>query len=250
MTNKKIKLRLEFRGSDSFSENKIRTLLEDYLTASDDADLTLEITAEKIQLLPSDPSLCGPVFVDFSSKKLLWRRGQGELIHRATGVSKHKHLHITDATAGLGIDAFILASAGAKVTLIERNPVVYLLLHDGLERAARDTETAERVAQIQLMHSNAESYLATNHKQPDVIYLDPMYPQTAKSAKSNKRMQLLQILETTSSDSELLKTAIQHARYRVVVKRPVKGEYLQGLKPSFSLKGRSTRFDIYSNKAF
>ncbi len=250
----KANLKLVFNESENFSENEIRTLLEGCLTENDSAKLILNISAEKIQLLPSDTSLCGPVFVDFSSKKLHWRKRQGELIHRATGLSKHKHLHITDATAGLGVDAFILACADTRITLIEQNPVVFLLLYDGLERARQAIETAKQVSQIQLVHSNSESYLARQNKvsreQADVIYLDPMYPQTAKSAKSNKRMQLLQLLETSPGKSTILDTAIQYARHRVVVKRPANGKYLEGRKPSFSLKGRSTRFDIYTNRAF
>ncbi len=249
MTNQTANVKLYFSGSTLFSKNEIHTLLKGHLTDDDTAKLILEVSNEKTQLAYFNPAICGPVFVDFSSKNIRWRQGQGELIHRATGLSKHKQLSIIDATAGLGVDAFILAGAGAKVTLIERNPVVYLLLHDGLHRASQDPAANKQVSQIKLIHSRAETYL-TQHK-TDVIYLDPMYPQTAKSAKSNKRMQLLQILETTSTDSSnLLQTAIQNARYRVVVKRPVKGEYLEGHKPSFSLKGRSTRFDIYANKAF
>jgi 16S rRNA (guanine1516-N2)-methyltransferase len=35
---------------------------------------------------------------------------------------------------GLGKDAFVLASLGCRVTLVERNPVVHALLRDGLDR--------------------------------------------------------------------------------------------------------------------
>ena len=47
-----------------------------------------------------------------------------------------------DATAGLGRDAFVLASLGCQVTLIERVPAVAALLENGIERALLNVETA------------------------------------------------------------------------------------------------------------
>ena len=44
---------------------------------------------------------------------------------------------VVDATAGLRRDAFVLASLGCKVTLIERSPVVAALLQDGLAGRGR-----------------------------------------------------------------------------------------------------------------
>ncbi len=38
---------------------------------------------------------------------------------------------VVDATAGLGRDAFVLASVGCRVRMLERNPVVAALLDDG-----------------------------------------------------------------------------------------------------------------------
>jgi len=40
------------------------------------------------------------------------------------------------------------------------------------------------------------------------------------------------------------------AKYRVVVKRPRKGETLPGQKPGYQLMGKSSRYDIYPIKAF
>jgi len=43
---------------------------------------------------------------------------------------------IVDATAGLGGDGFVFASFGARVTLIEENPIVFELLQDSWTRAS------------------------------------------------------------------------------------------------------------------
>ena len=42
-------------------------------------------------------------------------------------------LNIVDTTAGLGKDAFLLASLGAKVTLIERSNYMHQLLETGMK---------------------------------------------------------------------------------------------------------------------
>src|SRR5690606_15891946 len=49
--------------------------------------------------------------------------------------SAYDTVRVLDCTAGLGEDAFVLASCGAKVLLVERNPIIHLLLQDGLLRA-------------------------------------------------------------------------------------------------------------------
>ena len=55
-----------------------------------------------------------------------------------------------DATAGLGEDALLLAAAGFRVTLFERNPVIAALLADALQRAASDPQLGGVVARMEL----------------------------------------------------------------------------------------------------
>ena len=47
-------------------------------------------------------------------------------------MKSNKNRTVVDATAGLGYDAFILASLGANVTLIERSKTMYKLLQEGI----------------------------------------------------------------------------------------------------------------------
>jgi 16S rRNA (guanine1516-N2)-methyltransferase len=62
-------------------------------------------------------------------------------------------------------------------------------------------------------------------------------------------MQLFQaLLDNPQEDIPLLQAALQKARYRVVVKRPIKGAHLAGIKPDFKITGRSTRFDVYQTQ--
>ena len=81
---------------------------------------------------------------------------------------------------------------------------------------------------------------------PDMIYLDPMFPARTKSGLVKKKAQILQILEhPCENEEEMLTAALGTGARRIVVKRPKKGPYLAGRKPSYSLEGSVVRFDCY-----
>jgi len=143
---------------------------------------------------------------------------------------------IVDFTAGYGRDAAVLAQAGArKVELVERDPVVYQLLRDGLRRlrnfssnngseksasAASPAAVAaarDLVQKLSLRETACDgrdvaerlSKLPLPEQRPDVAYLDPMFPSTSsprgtskkrKSAAVKKNMQLLRGLLLRSEE--------------------------------------------------
>lgn len=81
---------------------------------------------------------------------------------------------------------------------------------------------------------------------PDVILLDPMFPERKKSGLVKKKFQLIHYLEAPCSDENVLFEAARAAcPSRIVVKRPEKGPFLAETKPSYSLKGGSIRYDVY-----
>lgn len=57
---------------------------------------------------------------------------------------------MVDATAGFGRDGWAMACAGTSVTLIERNPVLYVLLRDGWERRLASLAVATIPSCVQL----------------------------------------------------------------------------------------------------
>ncbi len=193
----------------------------------------------------------GRVSVDFAGGAAQYRRtkGGGELIAKA--VNHTTQPLVWDATGGLGRDSFVLASLGLAVRTFERNAAVFALLNDGIVRAAQQPETAEIVSRITLIHGNAADLLpeqAAQIGQPDVVYLDPMYPERQKTAAVKKEMAYfheLVGLPETSDDEQLFQAARQVAKKRVVVKRPRLGDYLCGIKPAYQYEGKSTRFDVY-----
>lgn len=173
---------------------------------------------------------CGFVSVDFNQPPL-----KSALI-RACKPAKGRV--IWDITAGLGRDAAVLWSKGASLTLVERDPVVYMLLQDGLRRAHLE-------GQVNCYLGEAKTYLEPLKAEhyPDVIYIDPMHPIRSKSAKVKKEMQCLQQWIVPDDPMRLLLCALNYTKERVVMKWPVRKPPL--LKPNHSLIGKTVRFDVY-----
>lgn len=171
-----------------------------------------------------------------------------------------------DATAGLGQDSFLLAAAGFSVYMFEQDPIIAALLEDALDRAKSDPVLANIVERMHLFAedsisalqrlgtslsrdeqmpqtSDSPPYLTVK---PDVIYLDPMFPERTKSAAVKKKFQLLHHLEhPCENEEELLGAAMNIQPRKIVVKRMAKGPFLAGKKPSYSIKGKSIRYDCY-----
>ncbi len=218
--------------------------------------LVLELDEAGLKARQLGAGAPGPVWCDFVGGELAHRRlyggGKGQAIARAVGISTVFRPRIVDLTAGLGRDGFVLASLGARVTLVERHPVVAALLADGLDRARRqsgqDPELLAIMHRMVLTVADGGQWLAASSEaeRPDVVYLDPMFPERTKSARVKKEMALFQSLVGIEDDgSELLAVALTRARYRVVVKRPRYAPPLDGRRPDHQWVGKSTRFDIH-----
>ena len=141
----------------------------------------------------------------------------------------------------------------AGCACLERNPIVHSLLRDGLDRAAvageDDSELADIVSRMSLIEGESRDFLGRlpASEQEDIVFLDPMFPERKKSAKVKKEMQAFHLIVGSDPDAgQLLELAMQRARYRVVVKRSVSADYLAGMAPSYSLEGKSTRFDVFA----
>ncbi|TCJ95832.1 16S rRNA (guanine1516-N2)-methyltransferase [Volucribacter psittacicida] len=205
----------------------------------------------RLELRKLDEPKLGAVYVDFVGGTMAHRRkfggGRGEAIAKAVGIKKDSLPTVIDATAGLGRDAFVLAVLGCQVRLIERHPVVRLLLQDGLQRAYQDPEIGELLQQnLQLLPQTHLTQLNVNLDYADVVYLDPMYPHKQKSALVKKEMRVFQQLVGADLDADLLlPPALQLARQRVVVKRPDYAQFLAEKAPHFSRETKNHRFDVY-----
>lgn len=216
----------------------------------------LELGPERLELVTTGKH--GAVYAEFVEGAARHRReqggGRGQPVAKAVGLKGAKELpYVVDATAGLGRDSFVLATLGCRVTMVERSPVAAALLADALERALHDETTRDIAERMTLVHANSRDWLLALDEalRPDVVFVDPMFPDTdKKSAAAKKDMQAFQQVIGDDTDSaELLSAAVAAAKVRVVVKRPRLGAAIAGVKPSAVLDGKSTRFDLYVIKA-
>lgn len=180
----------------------------------------------------------------------LWqkRKAEGKRQGLVKACKPRAGLKILDVTAGWGRDAAILASFSAEVLMLERHPVIFALLADALNRQDLDSKQSMRLS---LKHINALDYFKTLAiiDYPDVIYIDPMHPERNKSALVKKDLQVLQDLIGPDEDAKAVICAAKKvAKERVVVKWPQSLPPL--LTPSFSIPGKTVRFDVYYTPLF
>ena len=137
------------------------------------------------------------------------------------------------------------------------------LLADGLRRAASDPQIGHWACTMRLSIAPAEQILAALSvaDYPEVIYLDPMFPERSGSALSALKMRVLRLMvDSAQGDAEaersategnteaaigLLTLARAKARKRVVVKRPKQAAPLDHQKPHHCIQTRSHRYDVY-----
>jgi 16S rRNA (guanine1516-N2)-methyltransferase len=133
--------------------------------------------------------------------------------------------------------------------MIERSSMAAALLEDGLVRASRDPVIGPWVSErLSLSCADSIRELEALPFQPDVVYLDPMFPDRRKSSLVKKEMQILQLLLGEEADAhQLLAPAIAAAQKRVVVKRPIRAGHLAGRVPDAVVKTPRHRFDLYLN---
>jgi 16S rRNA (guanine1516-N2)-methyltransferase len=177
-----------------------------------------------------------------------FRRGgeRGHPLVRAAGIKRGHLPSIVDATAGLGRDAFLLASAGATVTLIERSAEVHARLKEALARAgAESPELAAVVARMTLVHGDAKDRLP--ELKPDVVIVDPMHPPRRNTALVKQEMRQLSAIVGADEDAdELMRIALASARERVVLKWPLRAAPLLATpKPSHQFAGKTVRYEVF-----
>lgn len=222
--------------------------------SSKDYSFLLVLTNDRLELQQSGARAPGPVTVDFLGGRTGHRAKYGgstsQAIARAVGVRGNHKPRVIDACAGLASDAFVLACLGCHVSAVERSPIIAALVHDGLLRATADPRLAPFLKDhFELVVADAKGHLQklNQNELPDVVYLDPMFPERKKSALVKKEMRALaQIVGEDNDTEELLRIALEKAKERVVVKRPRHADHLGMLKPHSSIAGKTTRFDIYT----
>ena len=201
--------------------------------------------SQKYNIDKNDNLICD--FTKGSVKhRLIYGGGRNQSLPRAVGMTKGRTPNIVDATAGLGKDSFLLASLGARVTLIERSPEIHGLLLDGMSRAIRAGGiTAEIVGRMTLIMGDSIDLLLK--LKPEVVLVDPMHPARNNSALVKKEMILVrQIVGNDSDCADLMRVALSVATKRVVLKWPKGANAILNIQlPSHQLSGKTTRYDVF-----
>ena len=204
--------------------------------------LTLEHQGEPKKAPLSVDFLSGPVYYRFVNDRRI-----NQPLARAAGLKQGYRPLILDGTAGFGEDGFVLATLGCRVMMIERSPVIWALLADGISRCRDNERVAEVFDQrVTLKLADTIDYLCSTEPEFDTIFLDPMYPSVPKSPLNKLKMRTLRELVGDDSDgSKLLAAALGCARRRGAVKRPTRADHLGGLAPSYVINSKSSRYDVY-----
>ena len=178
--------------------------------------------------------------------RLKYGKGRGQNLAKAVGMKFNKNRNIIDATAGLGYDSFILASLGAKVTLIERSQKMYELLQNGInEGISFGGEIEKIINRMELLFGDSKDILPK--LTPEVIMIDTMYKDRKKTALVKNNMRLVREIVGPDSDYiELLKVALNCAKNRVVLKQPRYAEPIKEIRKfSHQILGKTIRYDIF-----
>lgn len=172
--------------------------------------------------------------------------GREALIRAARIKDAKGELYAIDATAGMGEDSLLLAAAGFRVRMYEKNPVIFKALKEGLEAAKSDERLSALAGRMEVFLGDSIPAMRENADRVDVILLDPMFPKRTKSGLVKKKFQLLHEIETPcENEEEFLEAAFAAGPVKVVIKRPAKGEPLAGKKPDYSIKGSTIRYDCF-----
>lgn len=236
--------------------------------------LTMEQKARRKTRQPKKQK-SNPFYIDFCPPKnsRMGKRGSREsgtdkLVQAVSPKTMTKDFSVLDLTAGFGQDSLILALNGASnVCMVERDPIVYALLDDAIRRmnllSSENNEVAKFLsARLSLRPGDSTKFLKSEinqlQEQPDICYLDPMFPPRTKSAAVKKGMQILHgLLDTQQKDEDcvknrlreeeqLLEAALESAKSRVVVKRPIKARPLgEKQRPSYKVESSVNRWDVY-----
>ena len=184
-----------------------------------------------------------PLCIELGSNEIQRRiaAGRQQPLAKACGLHKGGQPLIHDLTGGLCRDAWCLASLGARMNVWERHPILFCLIRDALAKA--NTPVVEHIT----VHYGEGQQGCSNHA--EVLFLDPMFPQTGKRAAPALEMQILQDLVGPDADGEaLLHAALSCGAPRVVLKRPPRGAKVRLGKPDMSFGGGRAVYDVYLNR--
>lgn len=210
------------------------------------------------------PDLGKTFSLDYTQGTLGFRLTPKRVMHEPLAKLVDKDAFVFDAMGGLAKDAIIFALLGCKVWTCEPHPLVAGLVKDGLQRARKDPVLSAllfdpnrfRFFEVDALSKLNEFLDNSELERPDIVYLDPMFPEKQKTSIAKKEMQWLQQIHAHSSTmfpeykvsepEHVFECALKVAKKRVIIKRPLRAPRLvESPVPSYSKQFQSARFDVY-----
>lgn len=250
-------MNLFFESSSDFKANQqVKAANIPFLSSSatiDENTFILIYENSLFSLKPMNKTLGGQLnccFDDNNTQKLITSINIKSPLIKATGCKSGFRPKVLDISAGFARDALMLASMGCHVDLVEKNPIIFLLLSSALSAACDSANPLikDSIYRLCLLkQQSAQCYLTDIDSDYDVIYFDPMFPPRKKQAKVKKTMQFFHHIvgEDDNNPEVLFKLALDKAGKRFVIKRPLLAPKYAGFTPNYSVKTKTTRFDIY-----
>lgn len=225
--------------------NEILSALKPALVREQSPELMLEWREDCLWLLDGRRRQ-SPVRVDFIGAYKSLRIGKDDLLGKAAGLRRGLK-KVVDLTAGWGQDTLRFLKLGCEVTAIERSPVLFALLRDGLRRAERHPQWRDLTApRLKLLWGDAREILpALPPESREVVFMDPMFPDRKKGALAKGEMQLLQSLLGPDEDLQMTwETAWHYMVKRLVYKSPRLTPAF-ARQPDLRFEGRAIRYDVW-----
>lgn len=125
---------------------------------------------------------------------------------------------VLDATMGMASDSLVMQYFGYQVTALESNPLVHLIVSDGLSRfVMEDSRFTQAMRDLVTYCQDYQTYLAkAKDKSIDCVYFDPMFKVGIEESKNLDGIRLLANRQPLTEAT--LAQAKRVARHRIVVK--------------------------------
>ena len=166
-----------------------------------------------------------------------------ELMHHSDNIYMKlfpiKNSTILDCTAGLGRDGVLLSKLGYDVTMIEKNPILIIMLNNYLSRT--------KDIKARLLYGDSLSYIRIAKKKFDYIYIDFMFEKKNNAKPSKYDLFLRSINYNENNKLDFIKEMINYCNKRIIVKEPIKSQSKIN-NYDFEIKTKLIRYKIFNGK--
>jgi len=165
-------------------KNYLMAILANEIRSNQTNQIVLELKKNKYSILNNNYRDDPLISIDYASEKysnrIKKRIEQKDIFLK---LFKKKPASILDCTAGFGRDGYFLSKLGYMVTMIEKNPVISLILKSALDKLKQE--------RLLFYHGDSFDFLRHINKVYDYIYIDFMFDKSKKRSLASKHDETL-----------------------------------------------------------